>query len=82
MDEVNSQPYNPQNHITPDQVPDDTITIIIKSGERTYYRGVNLEDTQEKTAELATILMQQVIDTVDAKGLKSGGSLYAPENQK
>ena len=80
MEERLSNTYNPMDRIRDEQVPDDTITIIIKSGGRTYFRGVNLEDTQEKTAKMTKVLMQQVVDTVDAKGLKAGGSLYDPNN--
>lgn len=79
MHESNSNIYNPDDHFRSEQIPEDTITIIVKCGGRTYTRGVNLEDTQEKTARLATVLMQQVVDTIDAKGLKAGGSRFDPE---
>ena len=45
----------------------------IKCGGKIYSRGINLEDTQEKTAKVVSVLMQQVADTVDAKGLKTRG---------
>lgn len=80
MEDIASKTYDPMAVLNQEAIPDDTITIIIKCGGRTYSRGVNLEDTQEKTAKIASILMQQVVDTVDAKGLKAGGSLYDPNN--
>lgn len=80
MEEIESKYYDVMDKLNDAAIPDDTITIIIKCGGRTYFRGVNLEDTQEKTAKVAKVLMQQVVDTVDAKGLKIGGSLYDPNN--
>lgn len=82
MEMQDSQTYNPMEKLRDEQIPDDTITIIIKCGGRTYFRGINLEDTQEKTAKLVTVLTQQVLDTVDAKGLKAGGSRFDPNNQE
>lgn len=82
MDEFESKIYKPEENLNLEALPEDTITIAIKCGGRVYLRGVNLEDTQEKTAKLATILMQQVVDTVDAKGLKTGGSRFDPDNQE
>jgi len=80
MDEIDSNKFDPMAVLNQEALPDDTITIIIKCGGKTYSRGVNLEESQETTAKLALVLMQQVVDTVDAKGLKKGGSLYDPEN--
>ena len=74
MDEFESNTYKPEENLNLEALPDDTITIAIKCGGRVYLRGVNLEDTQEKTAKLVSVLMQQVSDTVDSRGLKSGGS--------
>lgn len=82
MDEFESKIYNPEADLNLEALPEDTITIVIKCGGRVYLRGVNLEDTQEKTAKLASVLMQQVVDTVDAKGLKAGGSRFDPNNQE
>lgn len=79
MQEQISNIFDPMKTIQDEQIPNDTITIIIKCGGRTYFRGVNLEDTQEKTARVCGILMQQVVDTVDAKGLKAGGSRFDPK---
>lgn len=76
MEESISKTYDPTKKLDTAAIPEDSITIIIRSGDRTYSRGVFLEDTQEKTAKLVSVLMQQVADTVDAKGLKAGGSLY------
>jgi len=78
MQDQLSDTYNPMDKLKDGQFPDDSITIVIKCGGRTYFRGVNLEDTQEKTAKMCKVLMQQVVDTVDAKGLKSGGSRFDP----
>ena len=80
MEEQLSNTFNPMDKVQDSAIPDDSITIIIKCGGRTYFKGVNLEDSQEETAKVATVLMQAVIDTVDAKGLKAGGSLYDPSN--
>ena len=82
MDESISKTFNPTKQVDTAAIPDDSITIIIKSGDRTYSRGVYLEDTQEKTAKMVQVLMQQVADTVDAKGLKAGGSRFDPNNKE
>ena len=82
MNELNPQDYDVVNAVREGGIPDDTITIIIKSGGRIYSRGINLEDTQEKTAKVVQVLMQQVADTVDAKGLKAGGSRFDPNNKE
>ena len=68
--------YNSDNPITDDQIPDDTLTVIIKCGGKIYRRGVNLEETHELTAKMAAAVMQQVVDTVDSRGLKAGGPEY------
>lgn len=72
--------YDPNDVIRSEQVPDDTITVLIKCGGRLYARGVKLADTQEKTAALVGNVLQSVLDTVDAKGLKAGGSRFDPNN--
>lgn len=82
MRERESLAYNPEDHIRDEQIPEDTITVIIKCGGRTYSRGINLADTQEKTAALVGNVMQSVLDTVDAKGLKKGGSRFDPNNKE
>lgn len=82
MYEQQSDPYNPENHLKDEQIPDDTITVIIKCGGRTYMKGIRLPDTQEKTAALVGNAMQTVLDTVDAKGLKKGGSRFDPNNKE
>lgn len=82
MEEFDSKTYEVGKRIDDAAIPDDSITIIIKCGGRTYARGVNLEDTQEKTAKMVQVLMQQVADTVDAKGLKAGGSRFDPNNKE
>jgi hypothetical protein len=81
MDESEAKKYDPIKLLDTAALPEDSITIVIRCGDRTYSRGVFLEDTQEKTAKLVSVLMQQVADTVDAKGLKAGGSLYDPTNR-
>lgn len=81
MNEVEPKDYTIVESINAGGIPDDTITVIVKCGGRMYSRGINLEDTQEKTAKVVQVLMQQVADTVDAKGLKAGGSRFAPENK-
>jgi len=45
-------------------------------------KGIRLPDTQEKTAALVGNAMQTVLDTVDAKGLKKGGSRFDPNNKE
>jgi hypothetical protein len=82
MNELNPRDYGIVNAMREGGIPDDTITIIIKCGGRIYSRGVNLEDTQEKTAKVVSVLMQQIADTVDAKGLKAGGSRFDPNNKE
>ena len=82
MDESEAKKYDPTKMLDTAAVPEDSITIIIRCGDRTYSRGVFLEDTQEKTAKLVSVLMQQVADTVDAKGLKAGGSRFDPNNKE
>lgn len=79
MQEQLSNIFDPMKTLKDEQFPNDSITIVIKCGGRTYFRGINLEDTQEKTAKVCGILMQQVVDTVDAKGLKAGGSRFDPK---
>ena len=82
MNEVEPKDYNIVESINAGGIPDDTITVIVKCGGRMYSRGINLEDTQEKTAKVVSALMQQVADTVDAKGLKAGGSRFDPNNKE
>ena len=82
MEELSPKDYDVVNAVREGGIPDDTITIIVKCGGRMYSRGINLEDTQEKTAKVVQILMQQVADTVDAKGLKAGGSRFDPNNKE
>lgn len=81
MDEQPSQEYNPTDTIGSDQVPDDTITVIIKCGGRTFFKGMKLAETQEDTALLVGNMMQSVLDTVDARGLKVGGGEFNPEGK-
>jgi len=81
MREEESTVYDPLKKIQSEQIPDDTITVIIKCGGKTYMRGIKLEDTQEKTAALVGNVMQSVLDTVDAKGLKAGGSRHDPDTE-
>lgn len=80
MEELSPKDYDVVNAVREGGIPDDTITIILKCGGKIYSRGINLEDTQEKTAKVVAALMQQIADTVDAKGLKAGGSRYDPDN--
>lgn len=82
MREEESTVYDPLKKIQSEQIPDDTITVIIKCGGKTYMRGIKLEETQEKTAALVGNVMQSVLDTVDAKGLKAGGSRHDPDTEK
>ena len=42
MNELNPQDYDVVNAVREGGIPDDTITIIIKSGGRIFSRGINL----------------------------------------
>ena len=81
MNELTPQDYDIVESVNSGGIPDDTISVIVKCGGKMYARGIYLEDTQEKTAKVVSAVMQQVADTVDAKGLKAGGSRFAPENK-
>lgn len=77
MQEINDVNYDATADLNIAAVPDDTITIVMKCGGKVYLRGIKMPDTQEKTAALVGNMMQTVLDTVDAKGLKAGGSRHA-----
>lgn len=81
MDEIEVSKFEVRDKLNLEALPDDTLTVVIRSGGRVYSRGVNLPETQEQTAKVVKAVMQQTLDTVDAKGLKAGGSRFAPENQ-
>lgn len=82
MNENDSQEYDVTKKLDDAAIPDDTITIVIKCGGKTFSKGVKMEESQEKTAILAGNMMQSVIDTVDAYGLKadSGKAVESEEN--
>lgn len=71
MDETKSKPYVAAKHFSTEQIPDDTITVIIKAGGKVYSKGINLEPSVEATARLVGNVMQTVLDTVDLKKLKA-----------
>lgn len=79
MEEFENLKFDPSKQLDTSAVPGDTITIIVKCGGKTYGQGVNMPDSQESTAKVVSTMMQKVLDTVDAKGLKAGGSLYQKE---
>lgn len=81
MEEFENLKFDPTKQLDTSAVPDDTVTIIVKCGGHTYGQGVNMPGSQEATAKVVGIMMQRVLDTVDAKGLKAGGSLYDPANK-
>lgn len=81
MEEFENLKFDPTKQLDTSHVPDDTITIIVKCGGRTYGQGINMPATQEATAKVAGHMMQKVVDTIDAKGLKAGGSLYLPKKE-
>ena len=80
MDELpKAEGYDVANHVKGDQVPDDTITIIIRSGGRTFAQGRKLPETQEQTVAVMEHMSQLAIDTIDLKGIKAGGTKFKPE---
>lgn len=70
MEQMEGRSYDPKVHITAAQIPDNTITIIIKSGGHAWVDGRNLDLTQENTVKIAQAMSQRLIDTIDVKGLK------------
>ena len=72
FEEPTIKDYDSKDPIRSEQIPEDTITIIVKSGGKMFSRKVLMEETHELNAKLATALMQQVVDTVDTHGLYRG----------
>jgi hypothetical protein len=67
-----SQDYDETKHFTSEQFPDDTFTIVLKVGGKTFSKGVNLVNDTVKTENLIGNMMQSVIDTVKSKKIKKG----------
>lgn len=77
----NKSDYNPEEKLKDEQFPDDTITVVIKSGGKVFMKGINLEKTQEDTAKTVHGLMSVVLNTVDTHGLKIGGGSRSPKGE-
>lgn len=55
-----------------DQLPEDSITILIKANGKMFARGVKLDDSVMATKETVMSVCQMAIDSVDQIGLRAG----------